>query len=522
MSHVPRQLAESARLVARLSSVAATASRPSPQTPKNQHPSPTPRILVLSKAGVGTMMSSPGIRALNIARVLARALPDAEIVLGVPGGSDLTPDAPFRVEAYTARSLPRLTLGFDIVISQGFPPTILPAFFGRRFVMDFFTNFMIEGLEYRKEHVTPGVRQAWLDTQRAYLNLQLTMADFVICANERQRDAWLGMMSSLGLVTGAVYDRDNTLESLVDVAAYGIRPEQPSTSGFSEGQSDLGGVQGELTPPASAPAGSEASSPTSQSAAPGGHVLKGVFPGVGPHDTVILWNGGILKWYDPVTLIRAVARIVPRRPDVKLLFLGTKYPVSGFDPGETINEAVAVSRALGLLDTHVLFNEGWLPYDASGRFMVEADIGVSTYYDNLETHFSYRTRLIDFLWARTPVICTAGDVIAEMVEQRGLGVVVPERDVDALETALIRLLEDRVFYQACKNNLGAIQDELRWERTLAPLIEFCRRALSESGPPAVIARGKLVRLPELLTRTAGYVGARAIERVMAAWAGRRH
>ena len=29
------------------------------------------RILVLSKAGVGTMMSSPGIRALNIARVCA-------------------------------------------------------------------------------------------------------------------------------------------------------------------------------------------------------------------------------------------------------------------------------------------------------------------------------------------------------------------------------------------------------------------------------------------------------------------
>jgi glycosyltransferase involved in cell wall biosynthesis len=431
------------------------------------------RILVLSKAGVGTMMSSPGIRALNIARVLGRALPEADVVLAVPGTSDLVPDAPFRVQTYTTRSLPRLILGFDTVISQGFPPTTVPAFFGRRFVMDFFTNFLIEGLEYRKEHVTPAVRQAWLNTQRVYLNMQLTMADFVICANERQRDAWLGLMSSLGLITGNVYDRDNTLEALVSVAAYGIRPE---------GTGDRGqGTGGNRSHPA----------------------LRRI-PGIGPNDTVILWNGGILKWYDPLTLIRAVARIVPRRPDVKLLFLGTRYPVAGFDPGATIDEAFALSRELGLLGTHVLFNDGWLPYDESGRFMVEAAIGVSTYYDNLETHFSYRTRLIDFLWAETPVVCTKGDVIADMIERRGLGISVPERDVDALEAALTRLLEDSGFYRACKRNLREIRDELSWERTLQPLVEFCR------GERA-IARAKWSRTPDLISRVARYLFARAVE-----------
>ncbi len=463
----------------------------------------TGRILVLSKAGVGTMMSSPGIRALNIARVLSRALPEAEVVLAVPGGSDLAPDAPFRVQGYTNRTLPRLVMGFDIVISQGFPPTTLPAFFGRSFVVDFFTNFLIEGLEYRKEHVTPAVRQAWLDTQRAYLNLQLTMADFVICANDRQRDAWLGMMSCLGLITGDVYDRDNTLDSLVGVAPYGVRPEEPTYPPAPSLKG--GGATGdlaELVPPL----------PFREGGRGVRSVLKGVFPGIAPSDTVILWNGGILKWYDPLTLIRAVARIVPRRPDVKLLFLGTKYPVSGFDPGATIDEALALSRELGLLGSHVLFNEGWLPYDDSGRFMAEADIGVSTYYDNLETHFSYRTRLMDFFWAQTPVVCTRGDVIAEMVERRGLGIAVPERDVDALEAALSRLLDDRAFYRSCKLNLTLIQEELRWERTLTPLLEFCRRELDPRTRTAAIARGKWWRAPDLLSRTARYLLSRAVER----------
>jgi glycosyltransferase involved in cell wall biosynthesis len=476
----------------------------------------TKRILVLSKAGVGTMMSSPGIRALNIARVLGRALPEAEVVLAVPGSTDLVPDAPFEVKTYTARTLPRLVLGFDIVISQGFPPTTLPAFFGRRFVMDFFTNFLIEGLEYRKEHVTPAVRQAWLDTQRAYLNLQLTMADFVICANERQRDAWLGMMSCLGLIPGDVYDRDNTLEALVGVASYGVRPGGAGGRGSGVGEELPLGPS--TQPQALAQDASvtfddqEAPSFPAPGPRPPAPLLKGTFPGIEKGDRVVLWNGGIVRWYDPLTLVRAVARIVPRRPEVKLLFLGTKYPVVGFDPGATLGEAQALSRELGLLGENVLFNEGWLPYDESGQYMVEADIGVSTYYDNLETHFSYRTRLVDFLWAETPVVCTRGDVIAEMVERRGLGVAVPEGDVDALQAALLRLLDDQDFYSTCKRNLRAIKDELQWERTLSPLVEFCRNETS-------IARGKWWRAPDLMSRTARYVFARAVERAQAKRAG---
>ncbi|MGH2583822.1 MAG: glycosyltransferase family 4 protein, partial [Dehalococcoidia bacterium] len=414
-------------------------------------------------------MSSPGIRSVNMARVLSRALPEARVTVAAPGASDLVPDAPFRVVSYTRRSLPRLAMGADIVICQGFAPTLLPAFFRRIFVMDFFSNFMIEGLEYRREHISVEMREAWLETQRVYLNLQLSLADFVICSNERQRDAWLGMMSCLGLIPGAVYDRDNTLERLVSVVPYGVRPE-PAVVGS--------GV------------------------AP---VIRGVIPGIGPDDRVILWNGGVLRWYDPLTLIRAIARLVLERPDLRLLFLGTAYPVAGFDVGGTLPESVALARDLGLLGTHVIFNDGWLPYDDSGRAMLEADIGVSTYFENLETHFSYRTRLIDFLWAGTPVVCTRGDVIAEMVESHGLGIAVPERDEDALTNALARLLDDAAFRDRCRANLAALRKELSWEETLAPLVEFCRN-------PRPVARGKWYRAPDIAGRTARYLHARFLEK----------
>ncbi|MGE3599020.1 MAG: glycosyltransferase, partial [Dehalococcoidia bacterium] len=430
------------------------------------------RILIICKGPVGTSMSSPGIRSVNMARVLSRALPEARVLLAAPSASDLVPDAPFRVVSYTRRSLPRLAMGADIVICQGFAPTLLPAFYGRIFVMDFFSNFMIEGLEYRREHISGDMREAWLETQRVYLNLQLSLADFVICSNERQRDAWLGMMSCLGLIPGTVYDEDATLRRLVAVAPYGIRPDPID--------------------------------------APSQPVIRGVIPGIGPEDRIILWNGGILRWYDPLTLIRAVARLAPTRPDLRLLFLGTAYPVAGFDVGGMLPEAIALARDLDLLGTHVIFNEGWLPYDASGQAMLEADIGVSTYYENLETHFSYRTRLIDFLWAGTPVVCTRGDVIAEMVESRGLGFAVPQEDEDALTDALARLLDDADLRARCRANLAAIREELSWERALTPLVEFCR-------DPRPVARGKFFRTPDIASRTARYMHARVLEQVKSRW-----
>ena len=66
-------------------------------------------------------------------------------------------------------------------------------------------------------------------------------------------------------------------------------------------------------------------SPTSPRCATG-RAIKGVMPGVGPDDAVILWGGGVYNWFDPLTLIRAVDRLRGRRPDVRLVFLGMRHP----------------------------------------------------------------------------------------------------------------------------------------------------------------------------------------------------
>ena len=62
--------------------------------------------------------------------------------------------------------------------------------------------------------------------------------------------------------------------------------------------------------------------------------------------------------------------------------------------------------ASSALDHTVFFNDGWVPYAERGAWLAEADIGVSAHFDDIETRFAFRTRLLDYLWAGLPIVTT--------------------------------------------------------------------------------------------------------------------
>ena len=41
-----------------------------------------------------------------------------------------------------------------------------------------------------------------------------------------------------------------------------------------------------------------------------------------------------------------------------------------------------------------------MPYDERADYLLDADVGVSTHFPHIETEFSFRTRILDYLWAR--------------------------------------------------------------------------------------------------------------------------
>jgi glycosyltransferase involved in cell wall biosynthesis len=201
-------------------------------------------------------------------------------------------------------------------------------------------------------------------------------------------------------------------------------------------------------------------------------VLKGVLPGIGADDKVLLWSGGLYNWFDPQTLIRAVAEVSERRPSVRLFFQGTKHPHPGVPEMAIVAESRQLASELGVLDRNVFFNDSWVDFADRQNYLTEADAGVSTHHAHIETTFSFRTRILDYLWAGLPMVVTEGDHFAELVEREQLGVVVAAGDVAALADALERVLFDDEFSALARRNVERVRSDYEWDRTLRPLVEF--------------------------------------------------
>ncbi|HRA51678.1 glycosyltransferase [Actinotalea sp.] len=388
------------------------------------------RVLVVTLDTIADRMAGPAIRAWEIARALAGPCDVRLVTFGAcsrPGVGFGT--AQVRVEDFRAE-----VEGCDVVVLQGFVVRTFPwlADCPQAIVVDLYDPFQLETLEVDRYRPT-AVRWEALVRARLELEAQVGRGDLFLCASGRQRDLWIGQLAAAGRINPATYDDDPSLGRLLQVVPFGLAEEPPVRT---------------------APA------------------IKGVVDGIGPDDKVILWGGGVYNWFDPITLVRAVARLHERDPRVRLFFLGMKHPNPDVEEMRVATRTRELADELGLTGSVVFFNESWVAYERRGDYLLDADVGVSCHFPHVETEFSFRTRILDYLWAGLPVVCTRGDAFARLVDDHGAGVTVPPEDVDALADALELALAPgpHAGFRAAS---AVLADSFRWSSVLAPLVAFC-------------------------------------------------
>jgi len=152
--------------------------------------------------------------------------------------------------------------------------------------------------------------------------------------------------------------------------------------------------------------------------------------------------------------------------------------------------AIALATELGLIDRVVFFNHGWVPYDERGAYYLESDLGVSAHFDELETRFAYRTRLLDCIWAGLPIVTTEGDAIGRLVEARALGRALPVEDVDAWVATIRQMLTDDRLRDAIRGRLADARNDFVWPRAVNPLrrLVATTKAHHAVATPATTAR----------------------------------
>jgi GT2 family glycosyltransferase len=390
-------------------------------------------LLIVSGEVVSDEMAGPAIRALNFAEVLSHYM---NVTLAVPNKIDFIPGN-FKVTQFRNEwQLKQLIEKTDIILCVGMTFAKYKSIknSGKYLIIDVYDPYNLATLpEYETESMNE--RLKIYKSIHEIFNEQFHYGDFFLCASERQRDFWLGMLAALGRVNPYSYNQDPTLYKMIDVVPFGLPSTRPIHTK---------------------------------------NVLKGVVENIRKEDFVIIWGGGIYNWFDPLTLIKAMAKIAGLRDDIKLFFMGIKHPNPEVKELQMVNETINLAKKLNVYDKNVFFNYGWVDYDDRQNYLLEADAGIITHPNHIETRFSFRTRIMDYLWAGLPVISTEGDYLSAMIGKKGLGIVTRDGNVQGLVNAIIRLKDDRAFYRQCVRNINDIAGDFIWEKVCQPVIDFCR------------------------------------------------
>lgn len=394
-------------------------------------------------------MAGPAIRCLELGRALARTGRTGPVTVASLTAATLADPGVEVVAAADAAVLRKLVARVGSVVVQGDVLGLHPwlADVDVPLVVDAYDPFHLEQLEQGRELGEARRRAVVRDAVRA-LAVQLSRADLVLCASERQRAMWIGHLAALGRVNPVVYDASPDLSALVAVVPFGA-PDTPARPGDRT-------------------------------------AVAAAIPNLAPGDRIVLWGGGIYDWFDPGTVIRAVGRLAADRPDLKLLFLGTRHPAQGGVGAATAGRARALAGDLGLLGTVVHFHDGWVPHGDRDRWMSAATVAVSAHLRHLETEFSYRTRVVDYLAAGLPVVTTDVGGAREAVSEGKTGYVVPPRNADAMADRILRLLANPREREA----MGALGRQIAWEKfSCAAQLASVEQLYEELFAAAPLGRG---------------------------------
>ena len=423
------------------------------------------QVTVISSEQPGSAMAGPAIRAVNLAIELQRS--GLAVKLAVPAKPNIELPVPITIFGKpSSKNFRELSQDADIVVTQPQRLDVARGLHkgGAKIIYDLYVPSYVEypasiGLQ------ESDLRANRLRVQRNWMEYAAAIAsgDAFMVATPSQGDYLLGALGQ----TGRLQDLQRPGGSPPTVVVpFGLPDEQP-------GRVNPGPLRGQLV----------------------------------PKDSIIaVWTGGLWNWFDPVTVIRGLSQARRSDPRLHLVFLGSRNPTSSF-LGQGEAEAALKDPEIEAVFTSggASFASDWVPYNERWNYLSDADFAVSAHLDTLETRMSFRTRLLDPLWAALPTLTTEGGELSKRMCQADAARCLPAQDSGAWSEAMLELAANpsrRSEMSAAARDLAA---DYRWSVATQPLIELIanlvvRQSPAHSGPGAVETMRYLSTVAELRLR----------------------
>lgn len=377
-------------------------------------------LAIVSPDLVGKKMAGVGIRYFEFAKSLCK---DFDVVLFAPGENQ-TMKADFKI-LQPDQLLDNISK-FNVILAPNLKPNILAEINKNKinFILDLYDPVLVENLEHEKNK--SALRRAISNNfQIRQLKMNLLFANHILCATDRQKRYYQQLFKDFNI--------ENGLENFITLAPFGLQD-------LPLGMLDENAVYKK-------------------------------FPALKKSDKIVYWGGGVWNWFDTMSAIKSIEILSQKRQDIKLIFLGAKHPNSKIGLTENFQNAYKYAEEKGLVDKFIFFNFDWTPYEERVNYLGIADVGLSTHFNSQETELSFRTRILDYLWADLPLVITEGDFFAELCQQKNLGLTVDEKNPKQIADAIEKIIDNPQLSAEFKKNISETKKQFCWSQITKSIIK---------------------------------------------------
>lgn len=282
-------------------------------------------------------------------------------------------------------------------------------------ILDCYVPIFIEVSARDSEDKATELTNYYQDIKR--FNHVLKRGDYFLCANEPQKHMYAGILGSLGVINPYSYRSERLL-----VVPFGIDAEQNIKSSDSP--------------------------------------YKEI--GIKEKDFVLLWFGGLYPWFDFSPIIDAVTNL-SKNKNFKFVLVGGKNPYNSnpdfIKQYESVHESFS---KIGLLNKSVFFID-WVDFNQRLDWYKNANVVISLNQDGEENIYSWRTRVMDYVWGNLPMLTNGGDPLSNQLLQEKAAIKI-EKDPNVIVDVITKLINNPKQLHELNANLKDVRDTYFWPK----------------------------------------------------------
>ena len=268
------------------------------------------------------------------------------------------------------------------------------------------------------------------NTSPQWLNA-IGKSDILICASEDQKIYLLGLLSGSGYLTPMTYKHLKIL-----VVPFGLDPAETRKKKRSEIAKRSKSIK-------------------------------------------ILWYGGFYPWFDGSKFAMLAEMLLDQSRNnkikIEIIVVGASNPF--------VNDPTLVRHAAEIIENlkkikNIQFVD-WLPYNERHQLLEEIDLVFCFSQPGFENLLSWRTRYLDFIKFRIPVIINNIDPLGRLIIGAGAGLCMDSDNLSMISSVVEDILDNPLKLQSMKTSYAHLENLLTWNKVIRPLIEELKRPIGE-------------------------------------------